>query len=431
MNKRKLVEQCTTTLKQNDLGTWTRPAPGLYPNQWLWDSCFIAIGLRHIDANRAKTELTSMLHGQWKNGMVPHVIISPDDYFGKKLWGKASRRQTQNDIITSAITQPPMLTEAFVRVGEKLKKTERQTWYKHHINQLIAYHEWLYRERDPQSTGLVALIHPWESGIDNSPSWMSTIYSHPLPVWINLLEQLQLDGVMQKLRRDTKLVPAGERIATKDGLLLYHHIKDVIHSNGTLKHSTIALQDVLFNSILIRANQHLETIANEIGITLPSWLITRMKKATSALHTLWDETSQFYYDKNYSSGALTGQLSIGRYLPLYTGTISNSQARKLAAQLQKELTEAPYAVASVPISDPYFNGHRYWQGPAWVNTNWLIIDGLQRYGFFELAETIRARTLELIERYGPHEYFSPIDGTPAGAHQFSWSAALAIDLANQ
>jgi hypothetical protein len=37
-------------------------------------------------------------------------------------------------------------------------------------------------------------------------------------------------------------------------------------------------------------------------------------------------------------------------------------------------------------------------------------------------------TLELMREHGCYEYFDPIDGSPHGADNFSWSAALAIDL---
>src|SRR5690606_28339572 len=71
-----LFEAAKTVLKMNDTGNYTIPAPGLYPHQWLWDSCFIAIGIRHYDIERAKIELLHLLSGQWTNGMLPHMVLS-------------------------------------------------------------------------------------------------------------------------------------------------------------------------------------------------------------------------------------------------------------------------------------------------------------------------------------------------------------------
>src|SRR5487761_378654 len=75
-------------LKLNDLGHSTKPSPALYPHQWLWDSCFIAIGLRHLEVERAEREILTLLHGQWSNGMLPHEIFAHDSayYAGPKTW---------------------------------------------------------------------------------------------------------------------------------------------------------------------------------------------------------------------------------------------------------------------------------------------------------------------------------------------------------
>src|SRR5207237_10800397 len=82
-----LVEAAEKILKHNDRGSWTVPAGDLYPHQWLWDSCFIAIGLRHLDVERAQTELRSLLRGQWEDGMIPNIIFSGDaEHRHTNLW---------------------------------------------------------------------------------------------------------------------------------------------------------------------------------------------------------------------------------------------------------------------------------------------------------------------------------------------------------
>jgi glycogen debranching enzyme len=87
-----------------------------------------------------------------------------------------------------------------------------------------------------------------------------------------------------------------------------------------------------------------------------------------------------------------------------------------------------WPVPSVPLNSSYFDPLRYWQGPAWINTNWLIIKGLENYGFVNEADQLRQKTLDLVAKSGMSEYFSPINGQPAGAPNFSWTAALTIDL---
>lgn len=71
----------------------------------------------------------------------------------------------------------------------------------------------------------------------------------------------------------------------------------------------------------------------------------------------------------------------------------------------------------------------YWRGPVWINTNWLLQHGLEQHGQHELAAEILASSLALVARSGFREYFEPFGGAGHGSDNFSWSAALAIDLA--
>ena len=62
--------------------TFTVPAGGMYPNQWLWDSCFHAIILSHLEPDMAKAELRALFARQLPSGMVPHMrrrcIFAPE-----------------------------------------------------------------------------------------------------------------------------------------------------------------------------------------------------------------------------------------------------------------------------------------------------------------------------------------------------------------
>jgi glycogen debranching enzyme len=116
-------------------------------------------------------------------------------------------------------------------------------------------------------------------------------------------------------------------------------------------------------------------------------------------------------------------------LPLYAGCISKERAAKLVKLLENEHQYGPaYPVPSVPTSSFWFHPKLYWQGPSWVNMNWLIIDGLNRYGYKDHAAALRESTLEMVNKSGFHEYFDPLNGEAAGADNFSWTAALVIDL---
>jgi hypothetical protein len=437
MDQNDLVEQAKKVLEQNNRhDLYTVPAPELYPHQWLWDSCFIAIGLRHSDAGRAQQEILSILRGQWANGMLPNMVFSKSDKHRRdsNLWRSWQNPFAPDDVATSGITQPPVIAEAVVKVGEMMSTPERRTWYQTVYPALLKYHEWLYAERDPHKEGLVLLIHPWETGLDNTPPWMHELHTHSMPWWVGAVKTLHLEKVANAFRRDLKMIPAEQRLSTVDVLGLYS-IQRRLRSkrydiDKILKHALFSIEDASFNAMFIRANQHLKSIAKVIGKKLPEELIENFKKTEQAYENLWDPYQGQYYSRNFTTHKLIKVDSIATLMPLYAGHITKERA----AQLVKILTDTKkfataYPIPSVPIDSSWYKEFGYWQGPSWINTNWMIIDGLRRYGYTEIADAITEKSLAMVAEHGSYEYFSAKKGTPAGANNFSWTAALAIDLA--
>jgi glycogen debranching enzyme len=156
-----------------------------------------------------------------------------------------------------------------------------------------------------------------------------------------------------------------------------------------------------------------------------------MDRTRHALDSLWDENTGQYCSRSFVSHKLIQISTIAALLPLYSAAISPERAKKLERLLESPQLYGPiWPVPSVAISSPDFDGFKYWQGPSWVNTNWLIIEGLKDSGFDNKAKALTDKTLELVQNSGMNEYFNPLSGEPAGAKNFSWTAALTIDLLN-
>ena len=174
--KSELYEAAKAVLAANDLGTSTKPAPDLYPHQWNWDSCFIAIGLSRYAPKRAAQEIRSLLKGQWRNGLVPQIIFNPQagGYFpGPDVWQSERSPDAPKDVATSGITQPPVLATAALSIYRNSSDLDfGREFLREVYPQIVRYHNWLYTERDPDESGLVTVVHPWESGLDNSPPYL-------------------------------------------------------------------------------------------------------------------------------------------------------------------------------------------------------------------------------------------------------------------
>jgi glycogen debranching enzyme len=430
-----LEEAAASVLHGNDRGDYTVPAENLYPHQWLWDSCFIAIGLRWMDKDRAKTELTSLLRGQWSSGMLPNMIFNADPHYrrDRAVWRSWVSPYSPDGVATSGITQPPMLAEAVWQVGERLNAAERRSWYKQMLPNLVAYHQWLYADRDPHQEGLVLQVHPWETGLDNTPPWMAELHEHLMPAWIRVIRKTHMDRIINLFRRDLHYVPPGQRFSTIEVVALFDAQRRLrrkaYDTSRILRHGLFAIEDLTFNCIFIRANARLVEMAKAIRHELPGALVENMSKSEKALETLWDEYAGAYWSRDFITHRPLKTPSIATLMPLYAGSITKERAAKLVRLLENEQQFGPaYPVPSVPLNSPDFDPVRYWQGPSWLNTNWLVIDGLERYGFHDHAAALRETSLEMVQKSGFAEYFDPNTGEPLGAPGFSWTAALTIDL---
>jgi glycogen debranching enzyme len=69
-----------------------------------------------------------------------------------------------------------------------------------------------------------------------------------------------------------------------------------------------------------------------------------------------------------------------------------------------------------------------------VNVNYLLIEGLERANYKDLADELRRRTLEMIMSGDDiYEYYEPNTGRmpPKAASIYGWSSALFIEMVIQ
>jgi hypothetical protein len=325
------------------------------------------------------------------------------------------------------------VAEAVVRVGEELSPAERTSWYRAIYPKLLAYHEWLYRERDPDRSGLVVQVHPWETGLDTSPPSMVLLKGKPISRWLGFPRVTRLDRLVNSIGTGRGVVASDERSRNTEALALYFLLRRLRRSryaiDEILDKPHFAIQDLSYNCILVRANQLLVEIAAAIGEAIPSKLETNMCRSSEGLEILWDRRAGEYFSRDHTSGELVHASSVATLLPLYAGSISQERAAALVKVMEDAyLSTTGFPLPSVPPSSSWFEPKRYWQGPTWLNINWFVIDGLKRYGFDNHATALAKVSIELVERSGFREYFDPLTGDGAGIDRFSWSAALTLDL---
>ena len=265
-----IAARAAYTLRDNSTGLITKAAPALYPHQWSWDAAFNAIGLATVDLPRARLELDSLFAGQWRNGLLPHIVFDPaaatDGYWpGPAQWQCSLHNEDAAAApATSGIVDPPVHAIAVDRIlsiatasgGREAELT--WAWASGIYPKLLAWHRFLARDRTDKSTGLMTLFHGWESGTDNSPRWDAPYASVEVGV-----------GLPAYTRRDKAHVSDACQRPTDHEydryLWLVEEAKAAGYDAGLLRETgSFQVGDVLFTAIFAVASDLLSALARSL-----------------------------------------------------------------------------------------------------------------------------------------------------------------------
>jgi hypothetical protein len=357
---------------------YTCPSPSHYPWQWYWDSCFTAIVWRRFDPDRSRRELETLLAAQREDGFIGHTI-----FWNTPLTGL--RRHTYNvlsrqDSMTSSI-QPPLLAWAWrIAVGDPAQ-----------VPAIAAHHDWLERNRTLDEDGLLWLVQPDESGLDASPQFD--------PVWRRRAHALP--GFLLLVRRNRRLGYDLRRIAAAGGPVVCEVMTNVLYS------------------------------------------LSRMALGRSSLTQTIIER---FYDERAGVFTLRARPGLHEPPPLTWAALSPLALPDLPEEIGRRLVEEhllnprrfwlAVAPPSVSAEEPEFCSsegrirllpQRYWRGPTWMNSAWLLWLGLRRLGYEQAAQELAAGLVSTVLRSGLREYYHPRTGAGMGALDFGWSS-LVLEL---
>jgi len=234
---------------------------------------------------------------------------------------------------------------------------------------IVRWNQWWFAKNDLDHDGLCEYQHPFSSGLDDSPLW---------------------DDGMPVVSPD-------------------------------------------LNTYLCLQQESMARIAGVLGRDQDRarWEQGAAQLAERLRQELWDPHAGIFWAKK--AGQRIDVRTPFNLFPLLTGSLPQEIVRRLVAHLTDPKQFWPrYPVPTVALNDVKHDPDQMWRGPTWVNVNYLLIDGLQRCGYAELARELRRRTLEMVmSQPDIAEYYNPHSGQSVAqaASIYGWSAALFIDLA--
>ncbi|HEX9332191.1 MAG TPA: trehalase family glycosidase, partial [Anaerolineales bacterium] len=127
-----------------------------YVGIWQWDAYFHALAYRHIDSHLAHDQLRILLDHQRADGMIPDAIHDE---------GTVTRLDFP---IEADVTKPPLIAWA----AWKLYEVDQDREFLDEIYEpIVRWNNWWFEHNDTDGNGLCEYLHPYSSGLDDSPLW--------------------------------------------------------------------------------------------------------------------------------------------------------------------------------------------------------------------------------------------------------------------
>ena len=348
-----------------------------------WDTFFNALLLATVSGDLAWSTLLAGTGTQYPNGNIPN-------------W--RSRRGGTPDR-----SQPPVGSFAALRL------------YRAHPDPkalaaaypaLLAWADWWVADRNgrPRREGLTPGLLAWGSDTDlvpgpgRVPPWEEGASGHQRAAWESGQDDLPLWD-------EAEWDPGRQTLAVSAVDLCSYRALDL---------------------------ESLSRIARVLGEVATAERLTAEYRRLAATmnRVLWSEAAGLYLDELPSGPS--DRVAASNFLPLAAGVPDARQAARMIETLRDPARFwGDWVLPTISRDDPAFPDQQYWRGSIWPPMNYLVLQGLRRYGFTALAAELAGKGAEMFladrSRTGAcRENFDARTGEGGGQRFQSWAPLFAL-----
>ena len=229
---------------------------------------------------------------------------------------------------------------------------------------------------------------------------------------------------------------------------------------GTFYRPRKSSGSIYLNCLMYRELQAVAALAGLLGY--PEKRSAYEKKAQclkeAVLEHCWDERDGFFYNADLNLlpvdpnqwlhegcprhwNTLIQRIGVwSGFLAMWAGIATPEQASRMVKEhyLNEKTFYAPYGVRTLSKMEKMYaviksGNPSCWLGPVWGISNYMVFDGLQKYGYTEEARELAEKNVTLfgsdIERCGEmHEYYDPETGAGVNNPGFQNWNLLALNM---
>jgi hypothetical protein len=354
---------------------FTMPNRRKYPWQWLWDSCFHAIARSALSDPRCTRELENVFSLQLPSGFVPHMGYQTNPARSLALWSSPGR---------SDITQPPMY-------GHALRVLAARGFAVAQLFEVASKGlRYLFEHRRDPASGLIRVLHPWETGCDDSPRWDG---------WdARPFSERRWNARKRALVRSIRL---------RDGAASANPDFDVASAGF---------------SALVAFN------ARELGeLTGDGYLLSAASDLADAIDARWDASRRTWVDARVCGPPTAASArTLDALLPVLVSAETRHVQAGFAEILDPRSFWRPVGPSGTAADEPSYDPAAYWRGDAWPQEIYLMMVAAARRGLDDATRSLAERLVTGCVASGFAERWDPESGRGLGAIPQSW-AALAIE----